>query len=380
MRLMIGGECKRTHSNLCLKQRSLWPLLLLFTFFFNKEFFMALLSRVALACLLASSSVHAANLSGDIVAGKLTWRNATVTEGGMAPHGWSTVLPESVVAWQPSVPSAVTPILTMNQQGGSKTVAIPVDVVGVQYHLNKNGTDGAPFFTGGAQKKGANTWVATGSGKGAHFYSKTVNYAEARTPFTAFKPIIKFENIDTLFQGKPGGVYVGDLSLNLPFVFKRAGTEQVTYNTLPFTVPVQITHRVVTCSIPKEQAAAREVNLGIIGVDDIVNGAAYSTKVPLQLNCDSSVSFGQVTFGGVDANVPNKAVVQANKRDDLGVELTPIKYLPRIELNKPMDYNRIFPSNIKNYDFSFNAKPVATKPTVAVGKYDANLTVNVTYQ
>ena len=327
--------------------------------------------------LLASSSVHAANFTGEINGGRFSWNNAYSQNGGIVPQGWVNAVPEAVAEWQPSVPSAPA-TLTLTQNGGAASIAVPVTIIGVQYNTNDRGSDGTAFFTGSATQPNPNVWMKAGSGVSAQFFSKTIAYTNAQTPFTAFKPIVEFGDIQTLFTGKPSGVYQGNIALTLPLVYKRTSTEQATYNNVPFTLPVQITNRSVTCTMPEEQAI-QEIKLGIIAAGDIVSGAAYTTKVPITLNCDNTVWSGAITFTGTDANISGKAVVKATGRDDIGVELTPIKHLTRIELNKAIDYTKLFPANTKNYDFSFNAKPVALKPTVAVGDYNARIVVNVTY-
>ena len=332
-----------------------------------------------LCVLLVSSSAYAANLTGDNNGGVFSWNNAYSQNGGIVPQGWMNAVPEAVAEWQPSVPSAPA-ILTLTQNGGSASVVVPVDVIGVQYNANGRGSDGTAFFAGSATQPNpnSNVWMKAGSGVSAQFFSKTVAFTNAQTPFTAFKPILDVGDIQTLFKGKPSGVYQGNIALILPLVYKRTSTEQVTYNNVPFTLPVQITNRSVTCTMPADQAI-QEINLGIIAAGDIVSGAAYTTRVPITLNCDNTVWSGAITFTGTDANISGKAVVKATGRDDIGVELTPIKHLTRIELNKAIDYTKLFPANTKNYDFSFNAKPVALKPTVAVGDYNARIVVNVTY-
>ena len=327
--------------------------------------------------LLASSSVHAANFTGEINGGRFSWNNAYSQNGGIVPQGWVNAVPEAVAEWQPSVPLAPA-TLTLTQNGGAASIAVPVTIIGVQYNTNDRGSDGTAFFTGSATQPNPNVWMKAGSGVSAQFFSKTIAYTNAQTPFTAFKPIVEFGDIQTLFTGKPSGVYQGNIALTLPLVYKRTSTEQATYNNVPFTLPVQITNRSVTCTMPADQAI-QEINLGIIAAGDIVSGAAYTTRVPITLNCNNTVWSGAISFDGVDANITGKAVVKATRRDDIGVELTPIKHLTRIELNKPIDYTKLFPANTKNYDFSFNAKPVALKPTVAVGDYNARIVVNVTY-
>ncbi|WP_146146371.1 fimbrial protein [Photobacterium kishitanii] len=330
-----------------------------------------------LLLLCSATSAHAANLSGDINGGVFSWNNAYSQNGGIVPQGWMNAVPEAVAEWQPSVPSAPA-TLTLTQNGGSASVVVPVDVIGVQYNANGRGSDGTAFFAGSATQPNPNVWMKAGSGVSAQFFSKTVAFTNAQTPFTAFKPILDVGDIQTLFRGKPSGVYQGNIALTLPLVYKRTSVEQVTYRIKQFTLPVQITKRSVTCTIPTEQMN-QTVILGISTAADIVSGSVYSTKVPLQLNCDSSVYSGTITFLGNDANIIGKAVVKAKNRHDIGVELTSIKNLTRIELNKVIDYTTLFPANTKNYDFSFNAKPVALQPIVAPGDYEAQVVINVMY-
>ncbi|MCU8269302.1 hypothetical protein M2G84_22320, partial [Vibrio vulnificus] len=260
----------------------------------------------ALFFMLCSYTAQASNLSGEITNGTLRWSNAANVGSAVMPHGWVNVQPDTVVAWQPGIPSSGANKLTLTLQGASSASAeVSVDVKGIEYVQN-GGTEAAPFFAGTATKNGS-TYTKSGSGRGAVFYNKTLTYTLGQTPFTLYRPIIELGNLVTALQGKPNGVYQGSIQLSLPFVYKRSNGELVTQRTFSTTIPVQIVNHSVTCDVIAANKA-QTINFGVIGADRLLDGTSNKKVVPMGVSCNNPLTFGGVTLSAREATVAGREV------------------------------------------------------------------------
>ena len=335
-----------------------------------------------LVSLLLSTSAQAA-LVGEIKANALTWNNASANGELVTPHLWTNYAAETVAAWQPSIPT-VDGRVVLTRRGGSgndATVTITgVEVSTVEYNMNSAGTERNPFFSGTATKN-ANLFTKSGCGVSSTFYSKSIEYTNPQSPFTAFKPTIKLGNIAALFSGKANGIYEGNIVMTLPVVYKRTSSEQVTYRKRVFNLPIQITSNNTTCDLTQGKGQIT-VNLGVIGADMISGPGAYTTNAPIQLTCSGNLVRGTITFTGTKAvGTSATNVVEAKVRGGanngtvipgLGVELKFVNTgIGVINLNTPSDFTRAYDNSTRVYDLSLKARPVFTLPAaqVALGPY-----------
>ncbi|HIF9114919.1 TPA: fimbrial protein [Photobacterium damselae] len=335
---------------------------------------------------LFSGSLYAANLSGDITNGGLKWNNATTgSSNTVMPHGWITLSPDTVVAWQPAIPSSLANKLTLTLQGATAaTVEVNVAVKGIEY-AHTSTTEATPFFTGSATKAGNTFTLGSGAGQSAAFYSKTLTHLNSQTPFTAYRPIIELGDIVAAMKNKPNGVYQGVIQLSLPFVYRRNADELITQRSFGFSLPVQIINNSVTCDVPPA-FKVQEIDFGIIGADRLLDGTANQKVVPFGLVCNNPLTFGGITFVGTDANITGKEVIQAvvdgsnpSESIGMGIQLTPKGTFNRVVLNQEINFSEMFADGTTNFDLSFYARPVATKPVIENKKFRASVRLTLRY-
>lgn len=349
-------------------------------------------TQIALVSLLLSTSAQAA-LVGKIKANALTWNNANQNGELVTPHLWSNYSAETVVAWQPSIPTVESRVV-LTRRGGSgsgsnATVTISsVEVSTVQYNMNTGATETGPFFPGTATKNG-NTFTKSGSGISSTFYGKSIEYINPQSPFTAFKPTIKLGNIVPLFDGEPNGIYEGNIVIKLPVVYKRTSSEQVTYKNHVVNLPIQITSNNITCDLT-QGGGRTTVNLGTFGADAISSPGAHTTDVPILLTCSGSLVNGTITFSGAKASGTSATnVVEARVRGGtnsgavipgLGVELDFANTsIAPMRLNSPSNFTQAYNSGTRVYNLSLKARPVFTFPAAQVGLGPYQSTVNFVY-
>ncbi|MPW30812.1 hypothetical protein F9L16_17640 [Agarivorans sp. B2Z047] len=172
---------------------------------------------------LFSPFVFAFSLEADIYGGNLQWRTALESGNGLVPSFWqptSNLAPTT--SWTPgafvgALPSYVT------VSSGSSSVDVPVDFVGVEYHVGGAGSIAAPS-PGGACEGNYSSPVAIAKGR-ACFTSYQLNTERSVTPFAFFRPIIDVANSNVLkaFDGKPEGVYRGTASFTFSYLFDVGG-------------------------------------------------------------------------------------------------------------------------------------------------------------
>lgn len=345
----------------------------------NKYLILVLLSFI-------SSGAQASNLSGAITNSGLKWSNAAIGSGNtVMPHGWITVSPDTVVAWQPAVPLSLASKLTLTLQGAtSATAEVNVSVKGIEY-AHTSTAEASPFFAGSATKSGNTYTVGSGTSQSAAFYNKTLTHTNSQTPFTAYRPVLELGDLVAAMRGKPNGVYQGVVQLSLPFVYRRNSGELITQRSFGFSLPVQIINNSVTCVVP---AAFRvqEINFGIVGEDRLQNGTANQKVVPFGLTCNNPLTFGGITFVATDANITGKEVVQAVAAGTnpvetmgMGIQLTPRGTFNRVVLNEEINFSDMFADGTTNFDLSFYARPVATKPVIENKNFRASVRLDLRY-
>lgn len=328
---------------------------------------------------MVSGTLCAANLSGDITRTGLKWSNAFVgSSNTVMPHGWITVNPDAVVAWQPAVPSSLASKLTLTLQGSTPaTVEVAVSVKGIEY-AHASSVEASPFFTGSATKSGNTYTRGSGAGRSAEFYNKTLTHTNSQTPFTAYRPVIELGDLVGAMKGKPNGVYQGQIQLALPIVYRRNTNELITQRSLAYSLPVQIVNNSVTCEVPPS-FKTQEVNFGIVGADRLLDGTVNQKVVPFGLVCSNALAFGGVTFVGQDANIANRTVVAASDHTGVGIELTPKGALNRVVLNEEIKFSELFADGTTNFDLSFYARPVATMSNVESKDFRASVRLEFRY-
>lgn len=327
--------------------------------------------------LFLSATVRAA-LVGEVSVGGIKWSNAYEQNDIVTPHVWINYMPESLIAWQPSIPSSIEKV-TLIRRGGTESTELTINVWAVEYNMNAEGVEDTPFFPGSATRS-KRVFSLRNFDKESVFYTKTLNYTNVRSPFTAFKPSFKIGGLNEAFDDKPNGIYEGAVQLTLPVVYKRTPHEQVTYRRETFIVPVQIINKATTCQLSMVPGAYT-VDLGVM-VINTENEREETKVVPIKLTCNQKLFYGDIVLRGEKAPKTIFNNILKTSTDGVGIELEfTNKNMGDVEFNRALSFVKLLGGGIRAYDLSLNATPIFidTSENVSRGPYDAIVNIKIIY-